>query len=104
LPAERIQAGKDRGEVISDIAPSERASAGSFEIVALASSDDNDAPARRARRRLDHELRAVANDLPKSLHIAVATNDTVRIRHGNAGRMANFLRDRLVVDARIQRA
>ena len=69
-----------------------------------AAGDDDDAAAGRAGGRLDHEFAAVAEHLQKPPHVAVAADDGVRVGHGDAVRVADFLGDRLVVDARIEPA
>ena len=104
LPAERVEAGEDRRDVVAEVAPGDDAAAGGFEIVALAAGDDDDAAAGGAGGGLDHELAAVAEHLQEPPHVAVAADDRVGVRHGDAVGVADFLGDRLVVDARVEPA
>ena len=104
LAAERIQAGEDRRDVIVEFALADDAAAGRFVIVAVAAGDDDDAATGGARGRLHDELAAVADQLGEAADVAVAADDGVRFGHGNAVLVADLLRDRLVVDARVQRA
>ncbi len=78
--------------------------AGGEEVPAIVAGDDDDPSARAAGSRLDDELRPIAREFEKPPHVAVALDQGVGFRHGDARRPAEALGEVLLIDPRIKAA
>ena len=102
LPLQRIEPGEDRRNVIAEVGQRVALAAGGEELLAVVPGDDHDPPARAARGRLDDEFRPIAGKFEEPPHVAVALDQGIGLRHGDARGPADALGQVFLIDPRIE--
>src|SRR5690606_11871954 len=102
VPAQGVQAREDAGDLLLDLLVADDLAGDRFVAVLEAVGDYQDAVTAGPLGRLDHEVRAVADDLAQLVDAFFRVDHAVHFRHVNAGGDGPFLGDDLVIHDRIQ--
>ncbi len=102
VPAEGVEAGEDRGDLMLDLLVADDLAGDSLVAAFEAVGDHQDAVAAGALRRLDHEVVALADDLVELVDLLLGGNDPVHLGYVDPRLDGALLGDDLVVDDRVQ--